>query len=92
LRFHETDNPELICYSKTTDDHSDVIIVIVNLDCVRAQTGWVDLDLSSLGLQADQPFRVHDLLGDGEYSWHGSRNYVALTPETLPAHILRVLR
>jgi starch synthase (maltosyl-transferring) len=92
LRFHETDNPELICYSKTTDDHSDVIIVIVNLDCVRAQTGWVELDLSSLGLEADQTFRVHDLLGDGEYSWHGSRNYVALTPESLPAHVLRVLR
>jgi starch synthase (maltosyl-transferring) len=92
LRFHETDNPELICYSKTTDDLSDVIIVIVNLDCVRTQTGWVDLDLSSLGLDADQTFRVHDLLGQGEYLWHGSRNYVALTPESLPAHILRVLR
>jgi hypothetical protein len=24
--------------------------------------------------------------------WHGSRNYVALTPESLPAHILRVVR
>jgi starch synthase (maltosyl-transferring) len=92
LRFHETDNPELICYSKTTDDLSDVIIVIVNLDCVRAQTGWVDLDLRWLGLDANQTFRVHDLLGDGEYLWHGSRNYVALTPESLPAHILRVLR
>ena len=57
LRFHETDNPELICYSKTTDDLSDVIVVIVNLDCVRAQTGWVDLDLRSLGLDADQTFR-----------------------------------
>ena len=92
LRFHETDNPELICYSKTTDDLSDVIVVIVNLDCVRVQTGWVDLDLKSLGLDANQTFRVHDLLGQGEYSWHGSRNYVALTPESLPAHILRVLR
>ena len=80
LRFHETDNPELICYSKTTEDLSDVIVVIVNLDCVRAQTGWVELDLSSLGLDADQSFRVHDLLGQGEYLWHGSRNYVALTP------------
>jgi len=88
LRFHETDNPELICYSKTTDDLSDVIIVIVNLDCVRVQTGWIDLDLSSLGLDADQTFRVHDLLGQGEYLWHGSRNYVALTPESLPSHIL----
>jgi starch synthase (maltosyl-transferring) len=92
LRFHETDNPELICYSKTTEDLSDVIVVIVNLDSVRAQTGWVELDLSSLGLDADQSFRVHDLLGQGEYLWHGSRNYVALTPESLPAHILRVRR
>jgi starch synthase (maltosyl-transferring) len=92
LRFHETDNPELICYSKTTDDVSDTIVVIVNLDCFRVQTGWVDLDLSSLGLESDQTFRVHDLLGQGEYLWHGSRNYVALTPESLPAHILRVRR
>ena len=92
LRFHETDNPELICYSKTSDDLSDVIVVIVNLDCVRAQTGWVDLDLRSLGLDTDQTFRVHDLLGQGEYLWHGSRNYVALTPESLPAHILHVRR
>jgi len=92
LRFHETDNPDLICYSKTSDDLSDVIVVIVNLDCVRAQTGWVDLDLSSLGQDADQTFQVHDLLGQGEYLWHGSRNYVALTPEGLPAHILHVPR
>jgi starch synthase (maltosyl-transferring) len=92
LRFHETDNPDLICYSKTSDDLSDVIVVIVNLDCVRAQTGWVDLDLRSLGLDADQTFPVHDLLGQGEYLWHGSRNYVALTPESLPAHILHVRR
>jgi starch synthase (maltosyl-transferring) len=92
LRFHETDNPELICYSKTTDDLSDVVVVIVNLDCFHVQTGWVDLDLSSLGLDADQAFQVHDLLGQGEYLWHGSRNYVALTPESLPAHILHVRR
>jgi starch synthase (maltosyl-transferring) len=92
LRFHETDNPELICYSKTTDDLSDVIVVIVNLDCFRAQTGWVELDLNSLGLDTGQTFQVHDLLGQGEYLWHGSRNYVALTPESLPAHILRLRR
>jgi starch synthase (maltosyl-transferring) len=92
LRFHETDNPELICYSKTTDDLSDVIVVIVNLDCFHVQTGWVDLDLSSLGLDADQNFQVHDLLGQGAYLWHGSRNYVELTPESLPAHILHARR
>ena len=41
---------------------------------------------------ADHEFQVHDLLGEGQYMWHGSRNYVELTPESLPAHILRVRR
>ena len=90
LRFHGTDNPMLICYSKTTDDLSNVILVIVNLDSFHRQTGWVDLDLTALGLEAGRAFQAHDLLGGGRYYWQGSRNYVELTPESLPAHILRV--
>jgi starch synthase (maltosyl-transferring) len=90
LRFHETDNSSLICYSKASDDLSDVIIVVVNLDYSQTQTGYVSLDLESLGLDADHPFRVYDLLAEAEYSWQGSRNYVELTPGVRPAHILRV--
>jgi starch synthase (maltosyl-transferring) len=90
LRFHGTDNPMLICYSKTTDDLSNVILVVVNLDSFHRQTGWVDLDLTALGLAADRAFQAHDLLGGGQYYWRGSRNYVELTPESLQAHILRL--
>jgi starch synthase (maltosyl-transferring) len=92
LRFHTTDNPMLICYSRTTDDLSNVIVVIVNLDAFHRQTGWIDLDLSALGLESGHDFQVHDLLGEGRYLWQGSRNYVELTPESLPAHIFRVRR
>jgi starch synthase (maltosyl-transferring) len=92
LRFHATDNPSLLCYSKTTADLSDVIVVVVNLDCFHTQAGWVNLDLGAIGVDADHAFQVHDLLGEGQYMWHGSRNYVELTPESLPAHILRVRR
>jgi starch synthase (maltosyl-transferring) len=92
LRFHYTDNPMLICYSKTTDDLSNAIVAIVNLDPFQRQTGWVHLDLAALGLTADRAFQVHDLLGEGRYMWQGSRNYVELTPESLPAHILRIGR
>ena len=42
LRFHETDNPSIICYSKATDDLSDAIVVIVNLDRFYKQSGWVN--------------------------------------------------
>jgi starch synthase (maltosyl-transferring) len=92
LRFHSTDNPSLICYSKTNEDLSSVIVVVVNLDSFHAQTGWIDLDLGSLGLEPDQAFQVHDLLGEGRYLWRGTRNYVELAPESLPAHILHVRR
>jgi starch synthase (maltosyl-transferring) len=92
LRFHETDNPSLLCYSKATDDFSCVIIVVVNLDCFHVQTGWLDLDLESIGLDARNAFQAYDLLGEGRFLWQGSRNYVELTPESLPAHILRLRR
>jgi starch synthase (maltosyl-transferring) len=90
LRFHETDNPSVICYSKASDDRSDTIIVLCNLDAFHTQTGWVNLDLALLGLDADDVFQAHDLLGEGRYLWHGSRNYFELTPESLPAHIMKV--
>ncbi|HEY1469882.1 MAG TPA: alpha-1,4-glucan--maltose-1-phosphate maltosyltransferase [Candidatus Acidoferrum sp.] len=92
LRFHETDNPALICYSKATDDFANVIVVVVNLDCFHTQAGWVHLDLGSIGLDANHAFQVHDLLGDGKYLWQGSANYVELVPESLPVHILRLRR
>ena len=92
LRFHETDNPFLVCYSKATEDFSNIVVVIVNLDPSHTQSGWIDLDPSLIGLVGSTAFQVHDLLSDGRYLWQGPRNYVELEPESLPAHILHVRR
>jgi len=92
LRFHPTDNPMLICYSKATDDRSNVVLVVVNLDVRHTQAGWVNLDLDALGVEDGQPYQVHDELGEGCYLWQGPRNYIELSPPTWPAHILRVSR
>jgi starch synthase (maltosyl-transferring) len=92
LRFHDTDNPLLLCYSKTTEDLSDVVLVVVNLDPFHRQTGWVHLDLASMGLDEVHDFQANDLLGEGRYLWRGSSNYVELTPESLPAHIFSIRR
>jgi starch synthase (maltosyl-transferring) len=92
LQFHGVDNKEMVCYSKTTDDFSNVILVVVNLDFRHTQSGWVDLPLDDLQLDAQQPFQVHDLLTGARYLWHGSRNYVELVPNILPAHVFRIRR
>ena len=92
LRFHRVDNEELVCYSKSTDDQANVILVVVNLDPHHTQAGWTDLSLEPLGLDPGRPYQVHDLLGDGRYLWDGRRNYVELNPHVAPAHVFRIRR
>ena len=47
LHFHHVDNEHLICYSKSTDDGTNVILVVVNLDPHHAHAGWVELSLDA---------------------------------------------
>jgi starch synthase (maltosyl-transferring) len=91
LRFHAIDNPEMICYSKIAADGENVILVVVNLDPFHKQSGFVDLALAELGLDAVQPFELEDLLTQARYTWRGARNYVELRPQEMPAHVFRVL-
>jgi starch synthase (maltosyl-transferring) len=92
LRFHAVDNEQLICYSKHTDDFSNVLLMVVNLDPHHVQSGWVEVPVEALGLDSERPYQVHDLLSDGRYLWHGHRNYVELAPQIVPAHIFRIRR
>ncbi|NJL03985.1 MAG: alpha-1,4-glucan--maltose-1-phosphate maltosyltransferase [Chloroflexaceae bacterium] len=88
--FHPTDNEQIICFSKHTDDHSNRIVVVASLDPINAQSGWVGLDLAALGIDS-HPYHVHDLLADATYLWNAnSWNYVELNPQHLPAHIFRI--
>jgi starch synthase (maltosyl-transferring) len=90
LRFYPVNNKELICFSKTTDDRSNTILTIVNLDPHHTQAGWIELPLDELRLDPHQPFQAHDLLTGARYLWHGSKNYVELDPRNIPAHIFRL--
>jgi starch synthase (maltosyl-transferring) len=90
LRFHETTNDEILCYSKSAGD--DVVLAIVNVDPHNTQAGYVELDLAALNLDANRPFQAHELLSGARYTWHGPRNYVQLNPHIVPAHIFRIRR
>jgi starch synthase (maltosyl-transferring) len=90
VQFHGTDNPQLIAYSKTSEDRADKIMVVVNLDPVNRQMGWIDVVLKEFRLAAGESYEMHDLLTDKKYVWQGSRNFAELNPAVLPAHIFRV--
>jgi starch synthase (maltosyl-transferring) len=92
LRFHDTDNEQILAYSKSTPDLANIILIVVSLDPHHVQSGWVDLPIDELGLPADGPYQAHDLLTDAHYFWSGRTNYVQLDPASVPAHVLRLRR
>jgi starch synthase (maltosyl-transferring) len=92
LCFRAVDNPQILAYTKESEDRANTILVVVNLDPHHTQSGWLELPLEELEIRAEQPYQVHDLLGDGRYLWHGARNYVELNPRISPAQIFRIRR
>jgi len=88
LRFHETDNDRLLCFSRESDDGSDRVLVVVNLDPESMQQGLVQVPADAWGLGAPGGYEVHDELSGESYRWTAGRNYVRLDPGTRPAHIL----
>ena len=89
LHFHTAENEQILCYSKTSGDGTNAIIVVVNLDPRHAQDAWMKLRLDHLGVPWDAEFLVEDLLTGARYPWK-EWSYAALKPEQ-PAHILRVV-
>ena len=92
LRFHRAENDALLFYSKMTPARDSIILVVVNLDPLYTQSGYVQVPLEDFGEMDADAYEVHDLLTDARYIWHGKRNYVELHPGVQPAHIFRVRR
>jgi starch synthase (maltosyl-transferring) len=90
LIFHPTDNPQIMAYSKSSADFSDVVLTVLSLDPVNTQYGFVSLNMPALGLADGATYDVVDLLSNRIYRWQGSRNYVELRPYEIPAHLFAV--
>lgn len=90
IEFHQTDNPNLFCYSKTDEDKNNRILIIVSLDPVYTQSGWVKVPLDYFHLKDKGAFVVHDLISGDKYTWRSEWNYIELRPQEMPAHVFRV--
>jgi starch synthase (maltosyl-transferring) len=93
LRFHHSDQPDILCFSKHLQADSanklDVVFIVVNLNPTNPREATVWLDTGALGLDGAAGFRVTDELTGQSFRW-GQGNYVRLDPAVAPAHILAV--
>jgi starch synthase (maltosyl-transferring) len=92
LRFLPVDNDQIVAWLKRDAEGNDIVIGVVNLDSAWVQSGFVEVDLSDLGVGSGETFRVRDLLGEEAYLWQTGRNFVKLDPAGVPAHLLALER
>jgi len=85
LRFHGIDNEQIVLYSKRTADHSNIILVAVNLDPHHRQSGQTALNLEELGINDSDTYQVHNLLTGMRYLWRGAKNFIDLDNDTVAA-------
>jgi starch synthase (maltosyl-transferring) len=90
VRFHHSDNPWIIAYSKVDDAGDDVTLMVVSLDPNHMQETTLWLDLAALGLPDDRPFTAFDELSGETYRWQGPSPYIRLEPWIRVAHVLHL--
>ena len=88
LRFHESDNDAILCWSKRDEDTGDVVLVACSFDPLHEQWANLIVDPTALGLGPDDRFAVTDQLSGETYHW-GRHAVVRLDPRH-PAHVLTV--
>ena len=85
LRFHDTDNDQILAYSK--QDSRVAVLVIVSVDHAHMQHGWVRVPMGDWAAPGGA-VKAADLLTGETYTWTSESNYVRLEPGTRPAHVL----
>ncbi|HRQ87920.1 MAG TPA: alpha-1,4-glucan--maltose-1-phosphate maltosyltransferase [Bacteroidia bacterium] len=92
IEFVPTDNPQILAYLKWSDDGSDLMLAVVNLDPHVRQESNLHLPLHLVGLPCDTDFEIEDVLFEETYTWRNSTNFVVLDPRTKPVHLFKVKR
>ncbi len=90
LEFHNSDNEQLLYYSRTTWGND--LLIVVNLDPHHSQAGFVQVPLGRLGISETDNYELEDLLTGERYTWRGKTNYVDLDPQHRVGHVLRIVR
>jgi len=91
LRFHNTDDDQVLFYSRSTTGRDNIVLIAVSLDPWNTRETFLNVPLEEFGWLEKDTYQVHDLLTDTRYLWTGSRNYVRLDPNR-PAHVFRLRR
>jgi starch synthase (maltosyl-transferring) len=90
VQFCPIENPQIIAYLKATDDLSNIILVVANLDSNNGQSGYIQLPKDRLKLKDKVNIKLHDLITGEHFTWTQEWNFVDLNPYKMPFHLFKL--
>ncbi|HMG89017.1 MAG TPA: alpha-1,4-glucan--maltose-1-phosphate maltosyltransferase [Chryseolinea sp.] len=90
IQFCHIEDHNLLAFLKATDDLSNIILVVANVDPHAKHSGFVQLPKDRLRLGDHINVKVKDLLTEEQYTWTQEWNYVELDPYKLPFHLFKI--
>lgn len=86
IRFHESNNDQVIFFSKATRDRSNIIFVAISLDPHNAQHAYLRIPHDELGGSR----AVTELMRDLELSWDGETQHWYFDPQEIPFAVWQI--
>ena len=87
LRFHRTEDPEVIAYSKQVGDQVTLVVCSLDPHAVRETTVW--WDMPAIGMDWTDRFVAQDHVTGQSFTW-GQATYVRFDPAEVVAHIVSI--
>lgn len=90
LKFHHSDDENILFYSKVSKDPDNIILVAVNLDPYTAHEAKLHIPIEELGVDDNEPYRLHNLINGESLLCRGREQTIYLDPHLEPAFIFRL--
>lgn len=90
IEFCENHNDQVLAYHKTDHQHTNHLLMVVNLDPDHTQEDTIRLPLHQWHAKPGDRFLMSDLLTGAQYMWEQEWNFVRVDPFHFPFHLFKV--
>lgn len=90
LQFYKSDNDNILFYGKATEDKSNIILIVVNLDPFKEHKSNIYIPLRNYNISMDESYELHNLITGEKAFCKGEMTSVTLDPKVEPAHIYTI--
>jgi len=90
IHLCEIDNDQIFAYFKMSEDETNYLLMVVNLDPHNRQSGWLQLPLNLLKVDEGHDLLMRELITQNSYVWNKEWNFIELDPFGLPFHLFKI--